>query len=344
MVQFGLLPNDMAKEVVLASFEHFKDWPITSAEAFRNALLGVNSMIAVNPILDIHEPAAAKFLQTTIETTVKEGRMIDFGFIPNEVFRIESARSQDLYIEGAFTHPFGDWLGVTSWEGGSNAYHVSPHPDFANQVLVLELYGVKIPPNQIIYRGVDYGGFSVIVIYDVTSIYISPEGIMVAPYHALDERSNVKPEAIRRGANALEPLITMLRILADASIPVVYSPAPMKLNKIRAKKGEPEIPEHTIVKTADYVSSFHAAKATAVRISKGGHHASPTPHWRRSHPRTLANGRVVKVKEAKVNWRDGEELHRLFYKVNKPFLVMEKPNDQVDKGPEQGRGDHDHLR
>jgi hypothetical protein len=106
----------------------------------------------------------------------------------------------------------------------------------------------------------------------------------------------------------------MLRLLADASIPITYREAPERLNKARVKQGKTPIPAHTTVHTHDYVTSF-SHRSTVRGPSKGGHHASPIAHWRREHFRHLADGRVIPVKSSKVNWRDHEELHRMFYRI-----------------------------
>jgi hypothetical protein len=94
---------------------------------------------------------------------------------------------------------------------------------------------------------------------------------------------------------------------------ITHVEAPERLNRARAKQGKVPIPSHMVVHTRDYVATYHAAVAD--RVSRGGHHASPIAHWRRAHTRTLATGAVIPVRSSKVNWRDSEELHRLFYKV-----------------------------
>jgi hypothetical protein len=125
---------------------------------------------------------------------------------------------------------------------------------------------------------------------------------------------NTRKDMEARGANCLDPMVTMLRLLADASVPIVDKPAPVRLNKARTKRGQWQIPAHTAVLTKDYVTAFRAAHSGH---SEKGTHASPVAHWRRAHKRILADGRVVPVRSSKVNWRDSAELHRLLYKVSK---------------------------
>jgi hypothetical protein len=87
------------------------------------------------------------------------------------------------------------------------------------------------------------------------------------------------------------------------------------LNKRRLQQGRFAIPAHTSVQTRDYVTQYNHHKATSKGEYKGGHHASPIAHWRKAHKRNLADGRIIDVKSSKVNWRDMEELHRMFYRV-----------------------------
>jgi hypothetical protein len=307
----GFLENDEAKKVVLELFQHLADWPIKTAEAFRNAVLG-DGYLVINPMLNIQHEDSAKFLQELIRRTVAEGRMIDFGFIPNDLIQTESFRSRDAFEAGELQHPFDSWLAVSAWEGGMCGYHISPNVRYPDEILVLELYGVSIP-----------GGVDAVIIYDVVSIQIArSEGKINTLLHPLDMiMDNKMGEATieiamqKRGANSLDPLVTMLRLLADASVPVEPKPAPERLNRQRAKHGKFPIPAHTVVDTKDYVASYRSDIASPTRMGKGGHHASPMAHWRRAHQRTLASGRVVAVRSSKVNWRDTEELHRLFYRT-----------------------------
>jgi hypothetical protein len=297
----AFLPQDAAREFVYSIVEHLADWPIKTAAAFRNALLG-DGMLAINPILDIQEGPHVQFLRDALRMTVAEGKMIDFGFIPNEVIKTEAGRGKDAFEAGELQHPYENWLAISAWEGGMCGYHVCPHPFNPKEVLVIELYGVTVP-----------GVADAIMIYDVVSLECKPGETRMHPARIIVPETEASLQL--RGSNSLDPLVTCLRFLADASIPVINRPAPEKLNKSRAKLGKFPIPDHTQVLTKDYVASFHSVVANGGRVNKGGHHASPVAHWRRAHKRTLACGRVIPVKSTKVNWRTTEELHRLFYRV-----------------------------
>ena len=305
----NLLPNNVATEVVLTILNHLDDWPIRSAAAFRNAILGFGSILAINPLMSIKSEEDVVFVKELIKDTVREGRMIDFGHIPNAVIKAEAVRSREMFESHQFQHPYDTWLGVSSWEGGYNGYHVSPHPLYPGEILVIELYGVTIP-----------GVADAVLIYDMVSINpIGPGQTRVSPARMDYEttgRFESDAEIRARGANSLDPLVTMLRLLADASIPITQTEAPAKLNKARAKTGKAPIPAHSTVHTKNYVASFHATYQK--RPGQGGHHASPIAHWRRAHQRHLSDGRVIPVKSSKVNWRDIAELHRLFYHIDPP--------------------------
>jgi len=299
-----LMPQEEAVKAVTWIFEHLASSPTRSPEAFRNAILG-DGGIAINPMLQIRDEGHAVFLKDLIHRTVAEGRMIDFGYLPNTIIKTESTRARQMFEAGEFVHPYDSWLATTSWEGGFNGYYFCPHPQWDGAVLVIELYGVQMP-----------NGVNAILLYDMVSIKIEgPNHTIVSPA-IMDAAQMMTDEELRaRGSNSLDPLVTMLRLLADASIPVVAKPAPDRLNKARAKHGKYQIPGHHQVQTKDYVAHFLSLSSKTRGEAKGGHHASPTAHWRRSHLRHLADGRVVQVKSAKVNWRDNETLHRMFYKL-----------------------------
>jgi hypothetical protein len=289
--------------------EHLADWPIRSPEAFRNAMLGPMATCAINPMFGITEKEELDFMRDRVGNAIAEGRMIDFGFIPNELMKQESLKSRTMFEAGELQHPYGDWVATSTWEGGFNGYYFWVDPEDPRDTLCFELYGVAFPPPEAI---------DVVLIYDI--IKIEAEGIgetHISAAKTLMEDYNTDNEQLElRGANCLDPLVTMLRLLADASVPIIDHPEPIKLNRRRVAQGKFPIPAHASVLTKDYVSSFHAAK-NAKAPSKGGHHASPMAHWRRGHKRQLASGQVVPVRSSKVNWRNTETLHRLFYRVPK---------------------------
>jgi hypothetical protein len=298
----AMAPQEQAQELILEVVEHLGDWPLRSAEAFRNAVLGDHGAFAINPMLPFKTEEETQPLRDAIMRVVSEGRMIDFGFLPNELIKQESLRSRSMFEAGEFDHPYQEWLAVSAWEGGMNGYYFSVNPDKPREVLCVEIYGVAAPACDVIF------------IYDIVGVEARGLGdTLVNPAKFKVDQGKGELEA--RGANSLDPLVTFLRLLADASIPIIDRETPARLNKQRAKRGEFLIPDHTQVQTRDYVSAFRSHVGAVRTAGKGGTHASPIAHWRRSHTRQLADGRLITVRSSKVNWRATEELHRLFYRV-----------------------------
>jgi hypothetical protein len=226
--------------------------------------------------------------------------MIDFGYVPNDVILQESAHSRDLFEANEFEHPYNQWVAVSRWEGGMNAYLIDTTVFGDDPIFICELYGVAIP-----------GLPPAILLYDMVGVRPKPGDTLINP--ARFKVPQTEKDLTARACNSMEPVVTFLRMLADASIPIVRHDAPEKLQKARAKAGKVPIPPHHEVQTRDYVSMIQASKQA--NPGRGGHHASPRAHWRRSHKRVLASGKVVPVRPTRVNWREAEELHRMFYRV-----------------------------
>lgn len=301
--RYVTLPGEDAFEMVAEASQHLSDeWRIKTAEQFRRAILE-DCQFAINPILDMTE-SYARFLREFLAKTVREGRMIDFGFVPNEVLKQSSTTSRTLFEAGELGNPFDVWLGVMPWEGGFTAYHVM-HKDGAFNIV--EYYGIHKPG----------AAKPLILVWDLISIRAETGTTMTGAWPVQESFlpiSGTYEEEQKRGANSLDPLVTMLKLLSDTSVPVEYVPAPDRLNRHREKQGRVPIPAHHVVHTRDYISALRHG-ASVKGAAKGGTHASPIAHWRRAHQRHLASGRIVKVKASQVNWRDADELHRLFYRL-----------------------------
>jgi hypothetical protein len=313
----ALVPHELALSIIMELYENLASHPIRTAETFRNAALG-NGMFAVNPLLKIDEKVQVNFLMGVLRRTIREGRMIDFGFIPNTVIKDTSYGTREVFSSGELLHPYKDWLGISAWEGGMCGYYFSPFPNKPNQLLCIELYGVS-PPNRP----------DTIMVNDIVSLEIMPnaEDVRISPWQMVDGMRETEKDLKDRGANLLDPLVCFLRMLSDASIPVVDRPAPEKLNRKRIAQGKFPIPAHTRVETRDYVSMLQGRYGRPLdRTAPHGHHASPVAHWRRAHQRHLPTGRVVPVRSSKVNWREVEEIHRLFYRVPHETEVQNTPS------------------
>ena len=296
-----LMPNAEALQVVLDLYENIVDHPIRTAESFRNTAMG-EGMFAISPLLDIKEKFQVDFLLGILRKTIREGRMIDFGFLPNKVIKETSWATREVYTAGELQHPYEDWLAVSAWEGGMCGYYFAPFLQ-PNRILAVELYGIAPP-----------GKTPAVVINDIVSLESVGEDIRISPWPMIDRMRESSKDMQDRGGNLIDPLVTFLRLLSDASVPITDHPAPEKLNKRRIIQGKFPIPAHTRVETHNYVSLVQG-HAPGHSPARGGHHASPIPHWRRAHQRHLQTGRVVPVRSSKVNWREQEELHRLFYRV-----------------------------
>jgi hypothetical protein len=310
MTVYDYLGGKMAERLLLEILDHLADRPLKTASVFRNAVVGDASIVAVNPMLVISKLAetALHTMVADIQDTVREGRMIDFGRVPNAVIKAESTRSREMFEAGELLHPYPEgWLGVTWWEGGCNGYYVRPSSRGPGDVMVAELYGVATSVGD------------AVMLYDTVHVQVHGIGdtkVTPAPMHMSQGwNGDEKKFVIGRAANSLDPLVTMLRLLADASVPVERVVAPEKLNRARVKAGKSPIPDHSVVHAHDYISQLtaHASRRTAGDGT--GRHASPVAHWRRSHQRHLSSGRVVQVRSSKVNWRDHAEIHRLFSRV-----------------------------
>lgn len=294
---------ELAMDVIIKVFDNLDKYPIKTAARFRNALLG-DGMVAINPLLNIGKKEQVEALLMMLRHVVIEGRMIDFGHVPNAVLKAECLRARDSFEALEMPHPYIDWLAVSSWEGGMCGYYFAVDPADPRRVLIVETYGVSLP---------DKG--DAILVNDIIAIeVVGPQQTRIVPFPLIDESMETVPDMETRGANVLDPLVTFLRFLSDASIPITDQPAPARLNRQRVARGTFEIPAHSRVETRDYVSMMsHHGKPS--RASQGGHHASPVAHWRRAHQRHLATGKVVPVRSSKVNFRDVTELHRLFYRA-----------------------------
>lgn len=97
-------------------------------------------------------------------------------------------------------------------------------------------------------------------------------------------------------------ILYLLLMLCSRSTEFRTEPAPEKLNRSRRKKGKAPIPAHRIVSIIPrgVVRDYRAAEAEA---AERGPRASPRIHWRRSHVRTLADGKRIAIGRTLVGYR-----------------------------------------
>lgn len=310
-------PKHVANNLIVDVLTYgLNDWALPSAAAFRNTVLayerrgpGDFAGMMVNPILDITEAKQIEFIVTQMATCIRNGAMIDFGFIPNEIIKRDSTRFRPDFEAGELAHPYPVWLAISRWEGGLCGYFIITVKDDGSEAVVVETYGVRVPERQHV------PAHDSIVINDIISIKVN--GIDDTDVVPFPSREGMSVEHMQmRGANALDPLVTMLAMLANAGIPISHIAAPEKLNKARVKQGKAPIPPHTVVETAGYVTVVTRDAAVArLKAHQGGTHASPIAHSRRGHERRLASGVVIPVRATRVNWREAAEVKRMFYQI-----------------------------
>src|SRR6188768_4490662 len=110
-------------ELVLEILEKLSTHPIRTASAFRSAMVENASILAANPLLelsgsDITSRELFEEAMTAVELVILQGRMIDFGYVPNAVIKAESLRARASFEAGELAHPFENgWVGTMAWEG-----------------------------------------------------------------------------------------------------------------------------------------------------------------------------------------------------------------------------------
>lgn len=259
-------------------------------------------------------PTRAEILSISqaVAGAVVAGRVIDFGYVPNDVIKETCLRAGPLYAAGAFGMPFREpWLFCHGWEKGVSWYLVQ---------LVDQDRPAGGPFEAVELDPFMANGAAVVAIGD--RVFLDPTeavpsmkwsqypGMAVpAPWRFLEQAADsinlgLTPAAAAAG-NVLDPLMTVLMILSTNGVSretVAPSPA---LQKARAKRGRPPLPAFDRVDCRGYVTALQARGASAARDGAGGGtHASPVPHLRRGHMRTYANGSRTFVRDSLVNFTD----------------------------------------
>jgi hypothetical protein len=120
------------------------------------------------------------------------------------------------------------------------------------------------------------------------------------------------PEKNQELADRLEDDAMQATVLAATLAHLLIAPpiemkghevsVPREINRGRRLMKRAPVPQHTVL-TLPRLTYVHAADQQA-----HGTHASPRTHWRRSHERHYASGKVVRVSETVVNHRPGSPL------------------------------------
>lgn len=108
----------------------------------------------------------------------------------------------------------------------------------------------------------------------------------------------------------------LILMLSSRSTHLETIDAPTKLNKSRVQKGKSAIPAYSVVSIIpkDIAKRMRSDGQTA----GDGFRSSPRLHWRRSHRRTYANGRVAIIARMLIGYKSntGEEILPTYYKVD----------------------------
>jgi hypothetical protein len=303
-------------------------WPEATIEQLRDVVLrnniaGMDAWAYAMPV----EERAWQFSSPQSEVAVTNdlasdaaahGRLVDFGHLPNAVLMDCGKRGGRMWETGALGHPFSEpWLLHHKWEHGTGFYLVNPGDD---RFEVVELQPAKIE-----------GRARILGIADRCTFIRTEDGnrcgVAPAPVRfVLDEdmrrqiNNGKTPEEATVG-NCGDPVLTALLILNTRNVARETVEAPPKLQRARVKSGKLPIPSYDRVDTLAYVTAVLARGERRPRgEDRGGTHASPVPHVRMGHPRELASGRSVFVRDALVNVTDEMRTRfaRSHYKVGRP--------------------------
>jgi hypothetical protein len=263
------------------------------------------------------EPLAKEFAPTQREVEVTSelcheavtaGRMIDFGDLPNDALKLGGSRGGPLFNQSALGQPFQDpWVLYHTWEKAVAIYLVNPMAN--GDAEVCELQPVLLGGRRILMIA-DRGIFCRPQPGDAMPTHkykaiVAPSMLrfLLEPYGA-EFNNGGSPESAAAG-NIGDPLMTALLILNTRGVDRETIACPPKLAKARLKSGKRPIPPFDRVNTQPYVTALLARRSSGGE-DRGGHHASPTPHIRRGHPRVYATGRSIFIRDTLVGVPDDQ--------------------------------------
>jgi hypothetical protein len=259
----------------------------------------------VNDMMRLTQPGEVEVrrIGEMARRAVMAGRVIDFGFLPNQVMSWGGKRGGPLWQKGAIGQPFEDpWLMLHTWEKGTGVYLVNPA---VGGMEIAELQPLRIDADKVLTVG-DRGKFfnddsanpnyhAVIVPCPIRYIGI-PE---LREHVNKNMRDDDTPEQAASG-NIGDPVSTGLLILATRAVPRERVEADPKLQRARAKRGKEPLPPYEVVDTREYVTAILARGKQRGGEDQGGTHRSPVPHVRMGHPRDYASGRSIWIADTLV--------------------------------------------
>ena len=92
-----------------------------SANRFRKAALTGTTLLSDTISTPDFAVLFADKVRPAIRQAARAGQMLDFGFVPNSVFRLPDNKAVSL------PHPYDDWIGIHEWELGVSGYFVQSH-------------------------------------------------------------------------------------------------------------------------------------------------------------------------------------------------------------------------
>jgi len=237
---------------------------------------------------------------------VRAGRLIDFGFWPNEAIKFGGTRGGPLWSRGFIGQPFMDpWVLYHTWEGLPGIYLVNPKGDkpTGNSFEICELQPATAkgdPMLTIADRGTFIFPETPFTDWRKYGAHLAPSTARYLP-GAEDTLNNGKDPAGAAAGNIGDPVMLAMLILNTRNVERETIRASDKLQRARAKSNKPPIPSYDRVHSAAYVTAITNRAKSRRGESLGGTHASPVPHIRMGHPREYASGRTIFIRDTLVN-------------------------------------------
>jgi hypothetical protein len=250
---------------------------------------------------------------------VTAGRLIDFGWWPNDVIKFGGTRGGELWNQGGLSMPFTEpWLVYHNWENGSCVYLINPvepgqmAPTASGEIREAgEGFEVaELAPALL-------GGNRVLVIQDRGRVFKTLPDMPADKYWAHIWPSHARfwadPDLFRRAndgqapeksacGNIADPAMLALLMLGTRNVQRETIHAPEKLNRARLRNRKPPIPPYERVHSVQYVTAIANRGARQERgDDHGGTHRSPVAHLRMGHPRSYVSGRTIFIADTLVN-------------------------------------------
>lgn len=299
-------------------FRQMEPAPNATVEQVRGAVLlgGILGCSADLGKLAQHKRMAGEIVES-LESAVDNGRLFDLGYVPNTAIMSESTRAALIYSAGRIGHPYRDEYAIFHrWEEGAAVYVVRPEPDQS-------VNGAFAAAEFVCVRTAGRFGLILGDILPYCQPAASGKGYEseVVPSQLRGPGPFTDAERRSFASNVCDPVMAAILLLATDGVAVDRVTAPPKLQRARMKARKPALPGHWHVRTADYITALQAKSARGRSEPRGGHHASPVPHLRRGHLRTLADGRETWVRDCMVMLKDGSPIEgaprRSFYETQR---------------------------